>query len=148
VSAGLQWGVKESLLRYVSATPDGKVELDGVSLHENVFTFPLESVEGVPGSGVGRATFTGTVRLFGPFGMPIQELIDPWIEWSDSSAWLSVVRWSGRPERLRGWSVNPLVLWEGEYRAGLVQLTAEGSQLFGQQYTPATEFDRLSFVID
>lgn len=147
MTAGLRWGVKESLLRYISATPDGRVELDGLSRDEDVFTFPLESVEGVPGSGVGRAAFTGTVRLFGPFGMPIQELIDPRIEWDDSSAWLSIVRWPGRPERLRGWTVHPIVPWDGEYRAGLVQLTAEGSQLFGQQYTPATEFDRLSFVI-
>lgn len=147
MTAALRWGVKESLLRYVADSHGGHIELDGVTRSGDVFQFPLADVEGELLNGTGAAKFAGSLRLFGPFGLPIQEVTEPWVEWDGDEAWLSVVRWPGRPDRLRGWSIRPLVPWEDEYRAGLVQLTADGYELFGQQYTPGTEFDRLSFTL-
>lgn len=137
------WGIKGSLLSYVAGASGGRVELDGVEQVDEVFSFPLASVDGVPGEGAGVAKATGSVRLFGHFGMAIQELHDPWVEWDGDRAVMSIAAEPGGERRIVAWDLSPLVHRDGEYRAGLVRLTAAGSSLFGQQYPQATEFDPL-----
>lgn len=140
MSGAIHWAIKESLLLYIGAAQGGSIEIDGAESSEGTFLFPITSVDGVPGQGSGVIRATGTVRLSGHFGMPIQEISDPWIEWEGESAVLSVIRWPGREQRLRAWDLRPLVLRGDELRAGLVRLLDAGGELFGQQYPPGTEF--------
>ncbi|CAN5338646.1 hypothetical protein BH11ACT4_BH11ACT4_13500 [soil metagenome] len=137
------WAVKQSLLEYIAGAHGGAIELDGVENDAGLFSFPLASIEGIPGEGSGVARATGTVRLFGHFRMPIQKISDPWVEWDGGDAVLTVLRWPGRTARLPAWDLRPLVLRDGELRAGLVRLLDAGGELFGGQYPPGTEFDPL-----
>jgi len=137
------WGIKESLLSYVAGASGGRVDLDGVENADGAFSFPLATVDGTPGEGSGVARATGSVCLFGHFGMAIQEIHDPWVEWDGDRAVMSIAQAPASEQRMLAWDLRPMVFRGGEYRAGLVRLTSAGSALFGQQYPQATEFDPL-----
>jgi hypothetical protein len=146
VTVSLQWGVKRSLREYVADAPHGRIECDGAEHHGDVFVFPAVSSDGPIGVAEGAVRFAGAVRLFGHLGMPIQDIIEPRIEWVHDDVHLSVRRWSQRETRVAAWTLSDLTDEDPGVMGARATLTTKGAHLFGGRYPPGTPFDEISLT--
>ena len=153
---GLTWGLKRSFIRYISTLPDGgHQETDGASLTDgSSFHFaPAPGATYDPATGTGILTFRGDVRLTGHHGMLFVMVADPWIEFRDGAAVLSVIdsrHWPDRDTRLPLATLAPAAPSVSD--AGLVwaetpaHLSEAGQAVFNDQYGAGEELDPV-FVV-
>jgi hypothetical protein len=153
--AGLIWGIKRSFVSYISRLPDGSVAAeDGAAIVDGSF-FRFEPDGGTydPLTTAGNLKFRGQVQLRGHYGMLSVLLADPWIEFDNGAAVVSIVDvryWPDRDKRI------PLLQLRS---AGLVAigagysvqetpalLTAEGAEIFNDQYQAGTAMDPVTAV--
>lgn len=152
---GLTWGIKRSFTSYIVGLADGRYSAtDGASLTgENRFNF-------VPGAGsnfdarTGRGIlkFRGTVRLSGHFNILSVTVADPWIEFHQDHALLTIPG-TGRGRGLR----VPLALLaasppdgDGEWLVWETipaSLTAECLPVFENRYAEGEELDPVRLAL-
>ncbi|WP_432486752.1 HtaA domain-containing protein [Kineococcus sp. SYSU DK018] len=130
--SALVWGVKESLLRYVSRTPDGRVDLvDGVVRHGDVFAFPGSAPRGA------GLHFRGAVVLTGHGGLMRVVLRDPGLL-PVAGGWVLEITDPDDPrERL---PFAEVAGFDGRNGSG-VTLTGDGADLFFGPYEAGTPLD-------
>lgn len=150
---GLVWGVKRSLIAYISRLPDGKVFFDdGVRLTADYhFQFPLgvaPEFDQVTGAGVIR--FGGFVHLAGHLGAMAVTLARPSLHVDGRGGRLSFEAPGARGAQARRvlfdivmerpCAVDGLLSWRGLRPT----LTQEGADVFESNYSAGTEFDPIS----
>lgn len=147
---GLTWGVKRSFISYLTRLPDGAVSATGGAnvVASSLFNFAPDSSDYNASTATGTMRFSGDVRMAGHHGMMFVRLLDPWIEFREDQAELSVMTTNddgsglqrialgtmppAAPESVPGASI-----WQGVD----VVLTPAGSELFNQQYPAGQEMD-------
>jgi hypothetical protein len=146
---GLTWGVKRSFVSYLTRLPDGAVSAtDGANVvASSLFNFAPESSDYEPSTATGTVRFSGDVRMAGHHGMMFVRLLDPWIEFREDHAELSVMTTNddGGLQRIALGIMPPVapvsvpgaLIWQGVD----VALTPAGSEVFNQQYPPGQEMD-------
>lgn len=153
--AGLTWGIKRSFINYISRLPDGAVTAqEGAGIIEgSFFRFEPDGGSFDPSTDSDVLKFRGQVRLSGHYGMLSLFIADPWIEFTDGSAVLSIVDVGGWPDRSKRIpllalpSTRPVsdgsALVLPETRA---LLSPEGAGIFNDQYQAGTEMDPVSMA--
>lgn len=136
---GLQWGIKASLIAYVTAMSDGRVELDGARSTPRGFVFPAAD-----DAGDGFLRFRGSVTLSGHDGMMHVRFGEPWLVPLTAGGWmLSLADDGGGPggrldfARLARFDADD----DGLARGRGTALTADGADLFFGPYTEGTPLD-------
>lgn len=151
---GLTWGLKRSFIRYIGTLPDGGHDLsEGASLSQtSFFTFePSPSSTFDPVTDTGTLKFTGQLRLRGHHNMLFVMIADPWIEFIEGQAILSVVdatTWPDRTKRICLALLSPSArefFPDGSILFPSIQATlAEtGTDTFGGNYSAGEELDQL-----
>lgn len=149
----LAWGVKQSLVSYVTSAPGGKLlTTRDVTWEDGAFRFPLKGPG--PGSaedGGESYDFDGVIRFHGHFGLLVAELAelriargeDGWIlSFADGEEdRVEAFTLDGEPERSEDDGGAERLSWPR------VSLTAAGSEIFGDHYPPGTRFDSLSVML-
>jgi hypothetical protein len=139
----LAWGVKKSLISYVSAAPGGQLlTTRDVTWEDGAFRFPLSESSARDGD---EYDFEGTIRFHGHFGMLVAELSALRIARAEGGWTLSFADGDGRVEGFtldgepaRKEDSPERLDWEN------VRLTGVGSAIFGDHYPSGTLFDPLS----
>lgn len=157
VAPGLTWGLKRSFIRYVSLLPDGSHMLDGGATlaFSSIFHFELEDSSIYDAStGQGILKFRGSLKLSGHHNMMLVLIADPWVEFHEGEALLTVVDVKGWPERknrikLAELQASPPVLNDGSllWLNTSATLSAEGTHLFNEQYAQDEELDPMSIRV-
>jgi hypothetical protein len=127
-AAVLVWAVKDSLVGYVRAMADGRIELDGTDDRGDAFAFPAT---GTPGRFSGRVTFSGH------HGMMRVVIAEPWIEPAADEWMLSIADPDDPDQRL---PFARIARFDGVTASGTV-LTADGADLFFGPYREGTQLD-------
>jgi len=136
MTVALVWGIKASLIGYITALDDGEVELEPPAERRgDVFRFPA-----APG---GALEFTGAVRLRGHWGMLDLEVRAPRVT-IDGDRGTLLVHERGRDGFLPfadlvrdSEQVGP----DASTSTWRAALTGHGAQILGGQYPPGTELD-------
>ncbi|WP_432534641.1 HtaA domain-containing protein [Kineococcus arenarius] len=130
--SALVWGVKESLLRYVSRTPDGRVDLlDGVAREGDAFAFPGSAPRGA------GLRFRGAVVLTGHGGLMRVVLREPGLV-PVAGGWVLEIADPDDPrDRL---PFADVAGFDGTDGSG-VTLTGDGADLFFGPYEAGTPLD-------
>lgn len=148
----LEWGVRESYVRYVAALPDSDITAREQATESVVrgpagrgpWIFPAAD-EGTGPDGGGTWRFRGDLRFRGHGGMMFVMILDPWITLTDSGAELSVVdvaKWPDTSSRMtvarspRGASLTSPAS-PGRQSIPL-ELAIDGCLLFDNIYPPGT----------
>ena len=152
---GLSWGVKGSFTRYIDSMPDGRrgAGHGATEAGEGVYFFELEDASGfdpaVPG---GIAKYRGDVRYKGHQGMLFVMIVDPWIEFRDTGAVLTVVdaeRWPGKEHRIELATLDPCEPTAGRLPRGWAQmdarLTPAGVEVFNGVYGVGEQLEPVGF---
>lgn len=136
-SARLRWGIKRSLINYVSDVYDGAIEAsDGAtSDDERVFTFDPD-----PSDEAGPRRFRGRIILTAHDDMLRIELADPWLEHDGENTILSV--FSPMDDR----RVAMAALTQIDDESWSATLTPRGADVLGPQYFSGTEIDPVHLV--
>lgn len=137
MTLGLRWGIKASLLAYISGLDDGEIEAVAPAMMRGEdFWFPAASAEGLE--------FAGAVRLRGHWGMLDIELREPLITILGPDRATLSVRDRGRSDRI---PIADLTLESPDSADGTMTwaatLTGHGRQLTGGQYAVGTPLDPL-----
>lgn len=135
------WGVKDSLLQYARAAEGGGVTLDGVTALDTGFAFPILDASADLDAHAGHLHCSGALRLYGHFGMLVQEIVEPRIEWGPAGMKLSVVDPPGSSARLVAWTLADILNDPAGWHIASVRLTPRGTELFGGKYPSGTAFD-------
>ncbi|MET4538638.1 hypothetical protein ABIE37_000393 [Arthrobacter bambusae] len=147
---GLTWGLKRSFIKYISALPDGGHAVSGgASLaHSSFFNFqPSGGSTYSPLTGGGILKFAGEVCLTGHHNLLFVMIADPWIEFADGGAVLSVAdtrHWPDRGRRIPLARLRAETLSRSErgvYGEARTFLTGEGRGVFNDQYGDGEELD-------
>ena len=152
----LRWGIKRSFISYLSRLPDASVSAEaGASIVSGSY-FQFVPDDGVPAAGDGAPAgvrkFRGQVRLSGHHGMMSLFVADPWLEFGEADAVLSIadpqqtVGSGGRLELLRlaitGWPVATGRDGAGPDWTELpARLAPAAVELFNGQYEAGEEMD-------
>lgn len=134
--ATLTWGVKASLLQYLTTMARGRVEVfDDATVTDLGIVFPAAETADHP------LVFRGTVLLTGHGGLMRISLSDPVIHRESDGRWLlSACRADG--ERFPVADIDQFTQDDsGLVQAGVTTLTAEGVPIFGDQYAAGTVLD-------
>lgn len=132
----LIWGVKESLLKYLTGMARGVIEVfDEAELTDQGIRFP--SADDAPHPLV----FRGAVRMTGHGGLLCVTLGDPVIHREDDGRWLlSACRADG--QRIPVADIEQFTQDQtGVVQAGVTTLTEEGVAIFDGQYPAGTRLD-------
>ncbi|WP_104087963.1 HtaA domain-containing protein [Cryobacterium sp. N19] len=147
---GLTWGLKRSFIRYISMLPDGGHSVSGSAslTYSSFFNFePAADSTYDPITGRGALKFVGEVRLTGHHNLLFVMIADPWIEFRDGEATLSVADTRYWPDRRRR---IPLAILQAETLSRSIHgvcgeartfLTGEGVEVFNGQYGDGEELD-------
>lgn len=153
---GLTWGVKRSFISYLTRLPDGAVSAtDGATVvASSLFNFAPDSSDYDVSTATGAVRFSGDVRMAGHHGMMFVRLLDPWIEFREDQAELSVMTIDddGGFQRIALGTLPPVApesvpgasIWQGVD----VALTLAGSEVFNQQYSAGQEMDPVFIRIE
>ncbi|MFD1212022.1 HtaA domain-containing protein [Arthrobacter sp. GCM10027362] len=154
--AGLTWGIKRSFINYISRLPDGSVTAqDGAAIVDGSF-FRFESDGGEHGSlrTAGVLRFRGQVQLRGHYGMLSVLIADPWIEFDNGAAVVSIVdvrHWPDRSKRVPLLQLpSARLVADGACHflpETPARLTSEGSVMFNEQYQPGEKMDPVAVVL-
>lgn len=155
MTAGLQWSIKASFVRYILGMRDGvyAVTEDATVSPDFVFTFPVRDVSGFdPATGLGRLLFSGAVRFGGHGGALYVMIADPIIEMTTNGVVLSAtVDNDGERLDLVTLDLAARSVAPGEESLSWVDvptfLTADGASLFIGQYPAGTPFDPIAITI-
>lgn len=126
---GLEWGIRESLTRYVSQLPDGLIVVDddaGIvrGTHPPRFWFPEASRD------VDVLRYRGSVSISAHGGMLRVRARDPWVSFGEADAVISVIVGDGARQEV---AIAPLRLDIGP-QVGPARLTAGGAVWLGPSY--------------
>ncbi|MFH5824589.1 HtaA domain-containing protein [Georgenia sp. AZ-5] len=153
---GMIWGVKRSFVRYIAQLMDGGHSATAGATLALGSLFHFEQADGStydPHTGTGALRFRGEVRLTGHFGMLSVTLAEPWVEFRDDGAVLTVVDHRSPDGGIRldlatleaGAPAEPqpgVHVWQNVP----VTLTAAGQWLFNDQYPAGQQLDPLFIV--
>ncbi|KID29137.1 Htaa protein [Prauserella sp. Am3] len=158
---GLTWGLKRSFVAYVARLRDGGCGAkDGGSVVDGSY-FHFEPAEPVETAGSDESVradpnvlrYRGDVRLVGHAGLLYVMLYDPWIEFTDGGARLTVVDIEHWPDTTRRTPLAELAPAEPVVEAGLrvwrdvpAVLTEDGRELFNEQYETGQPLDPVTFT--
>ena len=141
---GLSWGVKGSFTRYIDSMPDGRrgAGHGATEAGEGVYFFELDDASGDDPSAPERIVrYRGDVRYKGHAGMLFVMIVDPWIEFRDASAVLTVVdaeHWPRKDHRIELATLVSGAPVAGSLPQGWVQvdarLTLAGVEVFNGVY--------------
>lgn len=150
----LIWGIKESFISYLMGLGDSQYfENDGaVFVEPNLVRFALGDVSRWDDkTGLGVVEFRGTVVLSAHAGLLYVGITDPWVEFFEHRALLSVLE----PESSKR---IPLVTADtsgvltgtdgGRWVDMPTQLCEEGTVLFNGQYPPGTPMSPLTITLN
>jgi hypothetical protein len=104
--AGLSWGVKGSFTRYIDSMPDGRrgAGYGATDTGHGVYFFELDDASGYdPARRKGLIKYRGDLRYKGHEGMLFVMIVDPWIEFREAGAVLTVIdaeHWPDREHRI------------------------------------------------
>jgi hypothetical protein len=152
---GLYWGIKASFFEYIRRMPDGSASVGAgarpVSGGAIAFTPDTQPPESRDPLASVSLTFRGEVHFKGHFGMLSLMIADPWIEFADERAILSV-----RTITDEDGPHIPLVTFTPDVddslspvriiSAGDVRLLDAGTALFNDAYPPGDRFDPILIV--
>lgn len=127
----LRWGVKRSLIRYLSGVDDASLVASDGATADTDHIFRFEPV----GADDGTRRFRGSLTFTAYDGMLLIQLADPWIEYDDDGLLLSV--FSPMDER----RVPTARLTGDGDESWTASLLPRGADLLGPQYTAGTEVD-------
>ncbi|OLT46373.1 hypothetical protein BJF85_17275 [Saccharomonospora sp. CUA-673] len=152
---GLTWGLKRSFVAYVARLRDGGCGAkDGGSVVDgSFFHFEPDAAEAEPATSE-VLRFRGDVRLAGHGGLMYVMVHSPWVEFdAGGAARLTVVDIEHWPDTARRMPLADLAPGEPEVDAGLrvwrdvpATLTAEGRELFNDQYEAGQPLDPVTFT--
>lgn len=158
VRAGMSWGIKQSFNRYVDAMPDGQraAGAGATEMPDGTFFFELSDASQFdPKAGRGIIRYQGDVRYQAHGGVLFVMIVDPWLEFYDDRAELTVIdgkHWPDREQRL-----VLATLEQSQQGGGLpagwfsfeALLTPAGVELFNNVYGHGERVDpvRFSFMI-
>lgn len=151
MTGALAWGVKQSLLSYVTSAPGGKLlTTPDVTWEDGAFRFPLKEPGAAAGDGE-RYEFDGTVRFHGHFGMLVAELTalriargaGGWtLAFADGEDHVEAFTLAGEPRRS-----GDAESGDGRLDWADVRVTAAGSEIFGDHYPPGTPFAPVAVLL-
>jgi len=147
VTGVLAWGVKQSLLSYVTSAPGGQLlTTKDVRWEDGAFRFPL--ADSAPGADGESFDVEGVVRFHGHFSMLVAELSGLRITRGDAGWVLSLA--DGEDSRVDAFALDGEPERSGDGPGRLdwadVRLTEAGSEGFGGHYPPGTLFDPLAVI--
>lgn len=144
----LEWGIKQSLVRYIAGMADGSIVVsEPATAVEGGFRFPSAALPGVtePSRNDSTLCFAGSVTLTGHGGMLKLVFTDPrLVPGSEPNAqWLLTIADPYKPgARIAFATIDQLILGEAWASAHGTRLTADGADLFfSGPYTEGTELD-------
>lgn len=144
-SHALDWGVKQSLMRYVRMLDDGTIEVseDAELSAEGTFRFPFVEV-----GADGILRYCGRVHWSGHHGLMDASLSSPWIALSPAPALSFDVELPDMP--LERWTIATMKATEtqpGVWAGTEVRLTSDGALTLGAlQYHEYQQVDDLTFA--
>ncbi len=132
----LTWGVKSSLLHYLTGVARGRIEVfDGALMTDRGVVFPAQEHAPHP------LVFRGTVLLTGHGGMMRISLGDPVIHRESDGRWL-LSACGADGERIPVADIDQFTQDDtGLVQAGVTTLTRAGVVIFGDQYPAGTVLD-------
>lgn len=145
--AHLEWGIKPSLLMYVTGAPGGRLVVDETVGGEGAtFTFPYDADRSTSTHGTDQTDFAfgGSVAFHGHFGSFVGEIGDPHVRPGPDHDWtLSILdresgvrtdafRLVGAPDRSDDGS---RMVWR------TVEVSETGARLWGGNYPVGTRFE-------
>lgn len=138
----LEWGIKQSLVRYIAGMADGAiVASEPASVVEGGFRF----LAATPPQASGTLRFAGSVTLTGHGGMLRLVVAEPWLvpAGKPNDAWSLTIADQYEPgARIAFATIDRLDLGEAAPSAHGTRLTADGADLFfSGPYTEGTELD-------
>ena len=138
----LEWGIKQSLVRYIAGMADGAiVASEPATEAEGGFRFPAAA----PPQAAGTLRFAGSVTLTGHGGMLRLVVAEPWLvpAGKPNDAWSLTIADQYEPgARIAFATIDRLDLGEAAPSAHGTRLTADGADLFfSGPYTEGTELD-------
>jgi hypothetical protein len=154
---GMSWGVKSSFTRYIDAMPDGMrgAGHGAAETGQGVYFFELEDASGYdPVSREGVVKYRGDVRYKGHQGMLFVMIVDPWIEFRNGAAALTVLDAEHWPSRDRRIELATLALNEAAtqqlpdgWTHLTTQLTQEGAMVFNEVYPVGEILDPVRYCV-
>lgn len=145
----LSWGIKSSLLAYISTLEDGSIEtFHPASKHDSGFKFELDESDSSfdIASSFGHLQFRGRVLLSGYFGAMRIEIKDPRLTINGSHGELAL-----RFDSYKGTTTYEAVA-SGEYDPNTstcqLNLTYTGQMLLGQQYQVGQSIDSAQVALN
>lgn len=152
---GLSWGVKSSFTRYIDSMPDGRrgAGYGATEAGEGVYFFELDDASGYdPALRQGIIKYCGDLRYKGHGGMLFVMVVDPWVEFREAGAVLTVVdaeHWPNRERRIELASLAPAAAGAPRLPRGWGQLdarlTAAGVEVFNGVYALGELLDPVRF---
>jgi len=153
VRSGMSWGIKQSFNRYVDAMPDGQrgAGAGATAMPDGTFFFELhEATDYEPATGLGTVKYQGDVRYKAHGGVLFVMIVDPWLEFTEDGAQLTVVDAQHWPDRERRMVLADL---EPSSHSGLppgwaclqARITAAGSEVFNNVYAPGDLLDPVRY---
>lgn len=138
----LEWGIKQSLVRYIAGMADGVVVAgEPATGAKGGFRFPTAA----PPQADGTLRFAGSVMLTGHGGMLRLVVAEPWLvpAGTPNDAWSLTIADQYEPgARIAFATIDRLDLGEAAPSAHGTRLTADGADLFfSGPYTEGTELD-------
>lgn len=138
----LEWGIKQSLVRYVAGMADGALAAGGpATAVGGGFQFPAAARPQADGT----LRFAGSVTLTAHGGMLRLVVAEPWLVpvGEPSDAWSLTIADQYEPgARIAFATIDQLILGEAWASAHGTRLTADGADLFfSGPYTEGTELD-------
>lgn len=151
---GLSWGVKQSFNRYVDASPDGQRDagIGATQMPDGTYFFEFADASDFdPQAGTGVIKYLGAVRYKAHGGVLFVVIAEPWLEFNDGSAELSVIHPEAMQERDRRLSIATLDVQNAQQGLPLgwnglqAHITQAGVDLFNNVYAPGEAVDPVRF---
>ncbi|MBB6407155.1 HtaA domain-containing protein [Arthrobacter sp. AZCC_0090] len=149
----LRWAIKRSFRGYISALEDGSEAGIGVTLTEDEYEFPGDSIHIAPDGRRIFVKFQGAVAFDGYGGLLAITFAQPWLELDGDRVTLTVedALTGGVRHAIARFTLAPALL---DAPTGVVrwnncspELTFEGVRFFGDTYRVGAPLDHLSFYL-
>jgi Htaa len=141
---GLSWGVKGSFTRYIDSMPDGRrgAGHGATEAGYGVYFFELDDASGYdPARRKGIVKYRGDLRYKGHGGMLFVMIADPWVEFREAGAALTIIdaeHWPNKERRIELATLVPGESDTGRFPRGWeqwdAQLTPAGAEVFNSVY--------------
>ncbi len=141
---GLSWGVKTSFTRYIDSMPDGRrgAGYGATEAGNGIYFFELDDASGYdPARREGTVKYRGDLRYKGHGDMLFVMIVDPWIEFREAGAALTIIDaeyWPNREHRIELATLVPGESSAGRFPQGWqqweAQLTPAGAEVFNSVY--------------